>query len=283
MPAGSSRNGTRDVVEWGEGGDAFVLLHASATGPHSLAALARRLLRHGDRRIIAPAFAGYGRMPVDSAARPGLVGTNRSIAVDVVREVQSRPTVLFGHSMGGLVAALAALELQRLGSPIGALVLYEPMLIDLLDLERVEHAHALDWDRGVIENLSALVGDGRPEAGVRTFVEAWNETDWEALPAAARDRLIASADNLVREARAVSHFAIDRAGLADLKTPALLLRGTRSPALVNHMTEAAAAVMPAARCAVLPDCGHMAPLLEPDRVADAMESFLQVIQSERSQ
>lgn len=270
------------MVEWGAGRDGFVLLHASATGPHALDGLAKQLLKSGDRRIMAPAFAGCGRTPVATAAETCLVRINQSIAMDVAQAVETRPIVLFGHSMGGLIAVLAALELHRQGCPIDALVLYEPMLIDLLDPEQAEHARARDWDRGVIENLSALVCEGRPEAGVRSFVEAWNETDWDALPAAARERLTATAEHLVREASAVSNYEIDRADLAELAPPTLLLRGARSPALVTHVTEQAASLMPGARCAVLPDCGHMAPFLEPSRVADEIESFLQDSKSKRS-
>lgn len=282
MTAGSPRNDARDVVEWGAGGDRFVLLHASATGPHAMGGLAKRLLGAGDRRIMAPAFVGYGEGPADTATEPDIVRTNLSIVTDLVQGDRSRPVVLFGHSMGGLIAALAALELQQHEVPVDALVLYEPMLIGLLDPERGEHARALDWDRGVIAGLAAQVGAGQPEAGVRTFVEAWNETDWEAMPVAARERLIATADHLVRETAAVSYCKIDQAGLAALTVPTLLLRGTRSPALVSHITERAVSTVPRAHCTVLPECGHMAPLLEPDRVVDAIESFLQDVQFERS-
>jgi hypothetical protein len=58
--------GTIEVVDWEDGDVFFVLLHASATGPRSLAGLAHRLSR-ADRCIVAPASVGYGQTELGDA------------------------------------------------------------------------------------------------------------------------------------------------------------------------------------------------------------------------
>ena len=43
--------------------------------------------------------------------------------------------VVFGHSMGGYIALMTALDAQDSGRPLDGLILYEPILLDLFDLE----------------------------------------------------------------------------------------------------------------------------------------------------
>lgn len=281
MPLIPSPSGTLDVLEWGSGDELVVLLHASATGPRSLKFLAERLGCAG-RRVIAPAFAGYGQRELIGGVDSDRVNTNRSIVSEVLAQQYRPRRVLFGHSMGGLIALLTAMDEAQRATPVDALILYEPILIDLLDLQRPDHNAARAWDRAIIDRLAFQVCAGQPEAGVRAFVEAWNDTHWEALPDAARQQLIANADNLTQETTAVSNQKIDRARISALSTPTLLLRGTQSPPLIALTTEIAVNALPNAHQSVLPDCGHVAPVLNPAPVADCIESFLQCLASQHS-
>lgn len=275
MPLIQSPQGTIEVLEWGAGDTAFVLLHASATGPAALTGLARRL-DTGDRRIIAPAFVGYGETDLGAAADDRLAA-HRAVVREVVQRLPAGRRVLFGHSMGGLVALETALDAEADGNRFDAVILYEPILIDMLDLNEPDHAEALAWDRAIIARLHRDVGAGDAEAGVSHFIEAWNETRWDTLPEAARRDLVAQAQNLVRETAAVSHHRLERSRLAASTTPTLLLRGACAPRLIAYTNGVAAGVMPRARQRTLPGCGHMGPLLKPADVAGAIEAFVSTV------
>jgi pimeloyl-ACP methyl ester carboxylesterase len=278
MPLIRSPIGLVDMVEWGEGGKGMVLLHAAATGPRSLAGLAEQLGRT-DRQIIAPAFAGYGQTELSGEVASDRLEANRMIVKEVLQCRQFHQRVLFGHSMGGLIALLTALDEERRGSPFDALILFEPILVDLLDLRQPDQAEAHAWDRAVVDRLVHHIRSGDPEAGVRQFVEAWNETNWEVLPDAARRRLIANADNMAVETDAVSSQKLARAQLGTMTTPTLLLHGNQSPPLVALIAHAAVNAIPNARQCLLTDCGHMAPLLKPATIAACIEKFLQTLAS----
>ena len=273
MPLVTTDMGTIEVAEWGAGNTEVVLLHASATGPHTLSGLAKLLL-DGSRRISAPAFAGYGKTTVTEPPGISRVQINRQIADEVLEKCKGLRTILFGHSMGGLVALLAAIERERQGEPLEAVVLYEPILIDLLDPSRPDHAEVQNWDRAVIQRLAESIRSGVPESGVRGFVEAWNETDWLALPKAARQHLVASAGNLARETIAVSYQALEPAKISAFRTPVLLMRGSQSPELVRFVTQASLDLLPNSELSVLGGCGHMGPVLNARAVAESVDSFL---------
>ena len=281
MPLMQIREGVVDTLVWGNGSAQFTLLHASATGPKSLTGLAERL-SHADRRIVAPAFAGYGQTQM-GPRDGGRLAVNQAIAEAVLQSRSSDLRVLFGHSMGGLVALLSAVDEARRGTPLDALVLYEPILVDLLDVQELAQLEARDWDRDAVDQLGHHVGLGDAEAGVRYFVEAWNETSWEALPGTARQQLIDNAENIMTETAAVSTCRIDRTALAARATPTLLLRGAQSPPFVKFANQAAAQALPDATQKVLPGCGHMGPLLKPAMVADAVERFLKALASREAE
>lgn len=280
--------GVIDAPSSGLGGDLFVLLHASATGPKSLAGLVRALARPG-RQIITPALNGYGGTRLDGRGAGNRMVVNRAIAQTVLATPEAdsgqlpERRVIFGHSMGGLVALLAAMAGEAEGQPCDALVLYEPILMDLSRDADVtgEAASAFAWDRQVRTRLIREVKAGNAEAGVRQFIEAWNETAWEDLPETGRQQILAGAETLAADVEALSGGLFDPSALARIHTPTLILRGSGSPASTVHIAARAVSLMPNARDAVLADCGHMAPLLSPVAVAQAMETFLEAVSSRR--
>lgn len=176
--------------------------------------------------------------------------------------------------MGGLIALLAAIDQADSGCPLDALILYEPILHDILDPSVNADAEALAWDSDIIAAMTKDVRAGQPAHGIRRFVEAWNEVAWDDLPQGARSNLVANADNLVRETTAMPAVRLATAQLQCLTTPTLLLRGERSPAFVQLIITHLAGVMPAARTVLLTGSGHMAPLIQPDAVAAAISTFL---------
>lgn len=248
------------MLEWGEGEEIVVLLHAAAAGPTSLAGLARALARPG-RRVVAPALAGYA----GTAPAPGDPLKAHVAVVHACLGLLPRPPrMLFGHSMGGLVALLAA-------PPVDAMVLYEPITLGLLRDDDPADRAARDWDHEIVAFLADCVARGDPEPGVARFVAAWNELAWDALPPAARARLVDAAPRLAAEVTAGGNrpLILDR-----VTAPVTVLQGGRSPPITERMTARLAQALPQGRRVMLPACGHMGPVQAPTMVAAAFPQSL---------
>src|ERR1700742_225288 len=99
MPVYNTPLGAVEMLEWGDGPELLVMLHAAAAGPQSLAALAALLARPG-LRIVAPALNRYGATVMRAEDRV-------QAHVDVLRATlglhPAARRTLFGHSMGGLI------------------------------------------------------------------------------------------------------------------------------------------------------------------------------------
>jgi hypothetical protein len=143
MPVYHTTAGTIETLEWGDGPDLFVLLYAAAAGPHSLSALAGLLLRPG-RRVIAPALNRYGATVMrDETDRVRAHVDVLSACLDI-HPADRR--VVFGHSMGGLVGLLGALD----GLAFDAMILYEPIATACLRDDVPVEAASCNWDRRIV-------------------------------------------------------------------------------------------------------------------------------------
>lgn len=276
MTVNQTSIGDVEALTWGEGDEFVLLLHASATGPRALTGLALALGR-ANRRILAPAFSGYGSTLMSNSSYADCTARNLAVATAMLDDVGARRRIVFGHSMGGLIALKCALDQECRGRALDAVILYEPILHDVLDPGSEHDDDALAWDRDVISALARAVRNGDAESGVRLFVEAWNETKWHDLPAGAREQLVAGAENLVAETAAMPGRGPGPAELAGLSTPCLLLRGDRSPAFTRLVVSRTVEAIPAARNVVLPGYGHMAPVSAPRHVADHIAEFLDML------
>jgi pimeloyl-ACP methyl ester carboxylesterase len=245
MPVYHTEAGTVEALEWGDGPDLLVMLHAAAAGPQSLAALATQLLRPG-LRIVAPALNRYGVTVIrDESPR---LAAHAAVLRAVLERYPAERRTLFGHSMGGLIGLIEH-------AVFDAMVLYEPIVVAC-----VEDPALVEWDRAIVE-----------QADVAAFVTAWNDTPWEALPDGARARLSAMAPTLIADMRAVSFYHLDVARLRNVRAPVLLLQGERSPPITHAMTARLAALLPNARRVVVAGCGHMGPVQHPAVIASAAE------------
>ncbi len=274
MPIIETSSGAIDTIRWGTGNDGhLILLHASSTGPGSLRKLATFFIEAG-WTATAPAFVGYGSTKLRPAYSNDRIAANVAVAAAAYEEKQGSRRLLFGHSMGGLYALLYALKAQQAGQPVDALILYEPILMDLLDPTDPEQATARKWDQEIVGRLLDHMLSGQAERGVRAFIEGWNETEWSGLPKAARQHLIGMADNLVAECLAVTWLKLDTPALSRLQTPTLLLQGDRSPAPIGLINQQVVALLPNATAQTIEGCGHMGPLLNPAPIAKAVQDFV---------
>ena len=115
---------------------------------------------------------------------------------------------------------------------------------------------------------------GVPEAGVKAFIEAFNEVSWGNLPAALRADLVSKAALLAAETRAAPLVKLDRTRLATLSMPVLILQGGRSPPVTHRMSLRLAQAIPHAVRRIVPGVGHMGPALTPAVVAAEIVPFL---------
>ena len=107
------------------------------------------------------------------------------------------------------MALLVALD----GAKPDALILYEPIVLDLLRADDPDDGRARAWDRALIDRLAAGVAVGSPESGVAAFIEAYNEVQWTALPVKAREAIVADATAMRDLTTVVHHLPLDRAAL----------------------------------------------------------------------
>lgn len=259
--------GPVEVLEIGEGPHLLVLLHAAAQSLRAMTPLARHLARP-DRRILVP------RLPVDAPdvsqdANP--IAIHARIAAACLAETRAGQRTLFGHSMG----ALAALMASTGGAACDRLVLYEPIVMAALDPRDPTDRELRLWDRTIVERMEADLRAGRAEAAVAGFVEAWNEVRWDSLPAPVRRKLAEDAPALARLVRATTDFDPGGDLAPALSVPVTLLQGAASPAVTRRMSERLTARLAGADLEILPDCGHMGPVLQAGRVAAALEKALE--------
>lgn len=136
---------------------------------------------------------------------------------DVVAVVNSRPGPVYvlGHSLGGVFALEAAFRSRK----IARLVLYEPPLQDL------DHS-------AVTARMEAMISAGDREGALLAFLrEIVQLSPDEIEKMRARpgwsDR-VATVDIQVREVRALSSYRLDAGRARKLKTPTLLLTGSKT-------------------------------------------------------
>lgn len=169
--------------------------------------------------------------------------------------------LLAGHSYGGLVAAGAArlLDLPRLA-------LYEPAMGGVLStedrIERWEDLIAADDRDTVLREFFREIA-GYDEAAI---AEAEGSPMWEA-----RRRIVPT---VPRELRAELAHRFDRAAVAEIAAPTLMLVGSESPDWAVRSVDAYLEAIPHAERVVLDGQGHSANMTAPGLLAAELERFL---------
>lgn len=183
--------------------------------------------------------------------------------VAVIDAVDGAP-VLFGHSFGGLQAIEAAREV-----PVAGVVAYEPAVLV------GEYREAADLADRMAERLADGDTEGAAKCHLREVLfdgdeavdlDAWL-ADWPLWPGYAD-----LAGNLLRMDRAIERYELpDR---LDVAAPALVLSGTAGPAHLRDSARAVADALPNGEFREFDGVGHLGPVEAPDRVTEAVLSFL---------
>jgi pimeloyl-ACP methyl ester carboxylesterase len=272
MPIHQTDFGRIEVLEFGDAGAdrvVLLLLHATATGPGSLARLGKAL---GDAgyRVLIPALNRYGGTRVSEDGAP--LERNVRVANWALETFAGKTTVVFGQSMGGLTAVLTALSPSV---KIDGLVLYEPMVMRALDPDDPIDMRERDWDRALVDAVERSLGTDRHEAAMAAFIEAWNEVAWDDIPSRTRETILGDALGLAEEMRAVNQGCLSPLDIAKLEVPTMLLGGDASPALAGRILDRLEQRLPNRRREVLAGLGHMGPVMAPSRIAELIVEFLE--------
>jgi pimeloyl-ACP methyl ester carboxylesterase len=268
LPAGSEHTVTTDDgaelavhVAGPEDGPPVVLVHCW-TGDRGLwGAVARRLVETGHRVALYDQRGhGASTMGSDRASIERIGADLRH----VLEDLDLTGAVLAGHSMGGMaVQALAVHHPDVVAERAAGVVLVAtasrvlarpiPPAVARV-LMRGGPVDRRPGSRGGLAAIRPVVGRAPRLAHVVATRDAFERTD-----AAVRAGFLV----------AMSHMDL-RDGLADIDLPVTVLVGTQDRLTPPRLARRLAASIPGADLAVLPGAGHMLPLEEPDRVAEAI-------------
>ena len=242
-------------------GPPVCLLHGLFGRAQNLGALARRL--SATRRVVSLDLRNHGASP----QAPGMAyATLAQDVLETLAALGALPASLFGHSMGGKAAMMAALQAP---AQITRLV--------VADIAPVTYAHHNARIAGAMRDLPLHPGLDR--AGADAFLAG-------AIPdAAIRNFLL---QNLAFGAAPHWRIGLDHiaAGLAGIEGwpdmppsdrydgPTLFLSGARSDYILPAYGPAIAARFPQATVQVIEDAGHWLHADQPDAVGHSVETFL---------
>jgi pimeloyl-ACP methyl ester carboxylesterase len=221
-------------------------------------------------RVIAPDSYGSGKsVEWPSASRISL-GDEVEFLAPVLEQAGDRFS-LVGHSYGGAVALLAAVQHAR---RVRALALYEPTLFALVDAH-TPPPNGADGIRNAVAASGASLDAGDADEAARHFIDFWmGNGSWAATPPARRPAITKSIVNVRRWGHALTTEPTPLARFAQLDLPVLYLLGRESPESAHAVARVLVPALPNVRVVELPGLGHMAPVTHPDVVNAEIDEFL---------
>jgi pimeloyl-ACP methyl ester carboxylesterase len=243
------------------------MLHASLGSKSQWTALAERLSSR--YHVIAIDLHGYGDNALPAAETSfTLEHEVRLVAQRLDRLVEPHVRVhMIGHSYGGLVALRCA---QSWRGHVASLALFEPVVFNALDADDATLADVLR----VAERVARLIAMGRRRDAAEVFVDFWSGAgSYRALPLPVQVGIARRVDKVPLDFRAACGWPRGANELRGIATPALLMSGNRSPAVVRRIHDVLARTLPNRSVASL-DGGHMAPITDAHRVNPWIEAFV---------
>jgi pimeloyl-ACP methyl ester carboxylesterase len=227
---------------------------------------------------VLPALAEHFTCFLPSTRCRGLSGHHPDVSrqarvEDVVAFVESigQPVGLAGVSGGGMTVLGAAARTAQ----VSALAAYEPVVFEAADDER------LAIFEQVIVDMTEAADRGRPDEAIAAFAATIANDAEQAALGADPDAVAEAAQYLetdIEELREARRFEgpspTDPASLRRIDVPTLLLHGGATPTRwFADGCRFAAEHVADATLEEVPGVGHLALLMEPDRVAPALIEF----------
>jgi pimeloyl-ACP methyl ester carboxylesterase len=217
-------------------------------------------------RDVAPALDAAGRVVVSDVHFRH--DTLPAMAAALLAE-QPGPLVLVGHSMGGMVA----LEMARQApARVSALALLgSSARPDTPELLRLRSEAIEAFRQGLMDHVlwaNVAFAFHPANAADDHLVQRYLEMIRRAGPA-----------QLIAQNRAVMARSDARPRLGAIACPALVACGDADLITPAEHSHEMAALLPAARVEIIPDCGHMLTLEQPARVAALLREWLESMAS----
>ena len=215
--------------------------------------------------ITALDLPGHGKSPVW-----GGHGDLTEETLKAILPLITEPVDLIGHSFGGVLSLLIALERPDM---VRSLSLFEPVL---MAVAREDAPELHQWNRGHMDEINACIAAGDAATGARLFLRVWGDgRPWDTLP----EELRKAATRLIPFIGASQPaLADDNAGiiprLGRIEAPCVLMDGAQSPPLMKTVQDGLAARMPRARRVTLESAGHMGPITHAAEVATEIRKTL---------
>lgn len=271
---------TLSVLEAGAGASRRLLLVHGFTGAKEdfadhLDALAALDGDSGGWHVVAPDLRGHGATDAPEGAESYSL---KSMAGDVLALADTlgwdRFTLL-GHSMGGMVAGVAALEAGG-GARLDGLVLMDTSHgpVGGIDPDMIALGKAVVAEGGMaalVEAQRGMEGALETEANKRVTAErpGYAEFGERKTLASAADMWLGMIDEIVTtQADRLDDLASSLGGV-----PVLVVVGEQDTPFLGHADRMAAAIA-GARLVVVPDAGHSPQFENPDAWYEALAGFL---------
>ena len=256
-------------------GEALLLLHGFPLdhrmwdGQRALVAPGGALA--GRFRLLAPDLPGFGASPAPAATSIAAMADD---VAALVAAAAGGPAVVCGLSMGGYVAQHLAARHPGL---LRGLVLVDTRL----EADTPEARAARADLAARVERLGAGIA---AEAMLPRLVSRGPGAALDTPPVPRRPRVeedlrgtigATSCDTIRRALGALAERPDMTAAAAAFDLPTLLVVGADDAITPPECLEHAAAVIPGARLAVVPGCGHLTPLEDPPAFNAALAAFLE--------
>jgi pimeloyl-ACP methyl ester carboxylesterase len=243
-------------------GPVALLIHGSPGSARAWARVGQRLAER--YRVVAPDLPGYGESTPQPAGHEPDVG-HACALVEALAAQLGPPAVLAGHSYGGVVALGVAL---RGRIPVGGLVLFEPVALNMLTLADDVDAYATA--RAIFDDYIRRV-EGGESAAVRTMIDFWfGEGAFGNLPAPLTTYLVKESAANARDVRATFRERYSPEAFRRLTMPVVIVVGDRSPEITHRIATRIAAQVPHGSVRRLPSADHALTTTHVDAAVDVI-------------
>jgi pimeloyl-ACP methyl ester carboxylesterase len=237
-----------------EGADRVVMVHGSLDRSAGFIRV-ERMLR--DVQVVRYDRRGYAH-----SSGAGLSSSIDALVADLGSVVDGRPCVLFGHSLGGIIALTFA---ERAPHLVRAVLAYESPM------------PWTDWWPSWSAGGAALDGQGNedPSAAAERFMRRMIGDDhWERLPEGTRAQRRAEGPALLADLHAIRPPAPPPYDPARITMPVVVAHGSEGRTHHRQGAEHLADLVPGAELVVVPGAGHGVHLSDPAAVAGLVRHTL---------